>query len=500
MTKKSTLKILIIVLLCSYSSARAQYNLDKDTQCIRAMHSITAAECFEHVSFLAGDVCSGRGTCDEGFNKAAAYVARNFKESGLLTLMKDSSYYQVFRLDRNKICDGNEFSLEILISSPSGKDTLNIPYKIEEDFLPAGVSSPCDIKANIVFAGYGITSIENDWDDYKNINVKNKVVMVLGGTPPLEGKDFGQSYRVSVKADYAENAGAAALIVVGKPIGTISNCQSIPVLTVSEKVADDILKGTAESISGLKEKIKDKKKALSLKLKNPVLMKINAKLINDCKTMNVVSYIEGSDSLLRNEFIVIGAHVDHLGTIDGHVFYGANDNASGSAVVMEIAEAFSMLKEKPKRSVLFIVFTGEEMGLLGSSWFVQHSPVPLSHIKAMVNLDMVGSGDDAVMVVGGNTFPEFAQLFDTIAGQYIHLPIKRRWTSANSDHYPFHHAGIPSVFLYAMRGVPTYHSSADKPETLDPEVMESVGRLVFLTTYELANAEKIEFSFVDQGK
>jgi len=244
--------------------------------------------------------------------------------------------------------------------------------------------------------------------------------------------------------------------------------------------------------------IRDKQKSESFEIKHRVKLKINSKLIHDCPTMNILGYVEGSDAGLKDEFIVIGAHVDHLGQIEDRIFYGANDNGSGSSVVMEVAEAFTSLENRPKRSILFILFTGEEMGLLGSSYYVRNPEMTLTNIKAMINLDMVGSGDDAIMVVGGKTFPEFAQLFDTLSGTYIHTPIKTRWTSANSDHYPFHHAGIPSVFLYAMNGVPTYHSSADKAETLDPEVMERVGRLVFLTAYQLANRENVEFKYVEK--
>jgi len=498
--KKIIIILSLVVFLNNLSFVIAQDKADQKSQCIKAMRSITAAECLDHVKYLAGKECEGRGTCDGGFGKAAAYVAGHFREIGLLHLMKDSSYYQVFNVNRNMILDGNEFSLELLLKSPSGKDTLEIKYQLEYDFLPAGVSASCDIRTNVVFAGYGISSKENNWDDYKKLDVKDKVALILGGTPPVEDSDFGSLYRISRKADMAKNAGASALLVVGKPIGTISAYQSIPVVTISKKVADDLLKGTAENIEGLKHKIKEKQRSNSFNLKHNIHLKVNSELITDCQTMNILGYIEGSDNELRDEFIVIGAHVDHLGNIDDHIFCGANDNASGTTVVMEVAEAFCLLEKAPKRSVLFIAFTGEEMGLIGSSYFVENPQMPLSNIKAMINLDMVGSGDDAIMVVGGNSFPEFAELFDTLTSQYVHVPVKRRWASSNSDHYPFHKAGIPAVFLYAMRGVPTYHTSKDRPETLDPEVMENVGRLVFMTAVNLANKESISFRYIEKEK
>jgi aminopeptidase YwaD len=143
---------------------------------------------------------------------------------------------------------------------------------------------------------------------------------------------------------------------------------------------------------------------------------------------------------------------------------------------------------------VFIAFTGEEMGLLGSKHYVDNALFPLQATKAMVNLDMVGSGRDGVMVVGGKTFPEYAALIERLGDQHIHVPIAHRKISPNSDHAPFYDRGIPSVFLYSIGGVPTWHSTNDTPETLDPEVMESVGRLVFWTIWELANADTIEFA------
>jgi hypothetical protein len=487
---------IFFLMLCAYSYAQDSQERQRDK--LSAMQGITAGDCLKYDKYLAGEACEGRGPCSEGYDLAAKYVAEHFRKSGIKSPVEDGSYFQSFTVDRNFILEGSLFELDLCLSSSKGKDTLTIEYDLEEDFLPAGISSKCDLIAKVVFVGYGVSSADNDWDDYRKVDVEDKVVMVLGGTPPLEGADFGSWYRVNRKAKLAEENGAAALLMVGKPIGTIATKSTIPVLTISEELADEMLFGTGRNITSLKDDIKKKQKSSSFQLGNVVRFKVNSELVSDCPTMNVLGYVEGSDPLLKDEYIVIGAHVDHLGKIDKNIFYGANDNASGSAVVMDVAQAFASLKFKTKRSVLFILFTAEEMGLIGSSYFVNNSVVPVSDIKAMINLDMVGSGNDAVMVVGGRSYPEFAQIFDTISKQYIHVLIKRRWTSSNSDHYPFHAAGIPSVFLYAMRGVPTYHTSSDKPETLDPEVMERVGRLVFLTAYELANKDKIDFEYVEK--
>lgn len=498
--KKIYSVILLSLILWSINILNAQESEDVKMDCINAMHSITANDCLEYDRFFTSEECEGRGPCSQGFELAANYVADHFCKIGLKTLTGDESYFQRFIIDRNYILDSNQYSMMVMLKAPGGKDTLCINYDIGKDYLPAGVSSSCNITTNVVFAGYGITSEDNNWDDYKKVNVNDKVVLIVGGTPPLQDADFGSMHRINRKAEMARSHGAKALLLVGNPIGTISNNQSLPVVTISEQASDDLLKGTGRTIKDVKEKIREKQRTQSFELKNSIHLKINAELINDCETMNIVGYVEGSDPVLKDEYIVLGAHVDHLGKVDDLVFYGANDNGSGSSVVMEVAEAFASLEYKPRRSVLFILFTGEEMGLLGSSYFVRNPIVPLSKIKAMINLDMVGSGNDAVMVVGGNSYPEFAQLIDTLSQQYIHVPVKRGWTSPNSDHYPFHNAGIPSVFLYALKGVPTYHSCDDKAETLDPEVMERVGRLVFLTIKEVADYDKIDFNYVEKEK
>ena len=167
----------------------------------------------------------------------------------------------------------------------------------------------------------------------------------------------------------------------------------------------------------------------------------------------------------------MGAHADHLGTLGKLTFYGANDNASGTATVMEVAQAFAQLSEPPKRTILFIAFSGEEMGLLGSKFYTENPLFIIKNTRAMINLDMVGSGRNGIMIVGGHTFPEFAELFEKFNHLIGYIEIHRRWTSNNSDHFPFHEKNIPSVFLYAMGSVPTYHTTQDKPETLDAEVM-----------------------------
>ena len=495
---------MLLQLLCFFfiSNIQAQTISIKNNKesVLQAMWSITSAECFEHVNRLASEKFTGRAAGSKGFTEAANYIANEFKEMGLKSANGDSSFFQFFNVSRNKFGQQNKFSMEVLIQSPTSFDTLWVQYQIENDFLPAGFSSSCELVNQVVVAGYGITSPENNWDDYANLDVKDKFVMVLSGAPPINNTNFGRLYRIRNKVKFAKNAGAKGFILIGNPIGLIADNQKMPSVIISEKTADDILKGTAYTVKRLKQEIKQTQQSIALNLIHRVHMAVESQLLTGCQTQNIVGFLEGRDLTLKKEYIVIGAHVDHLGTIGDLIFCGANDNASGTATMLEVAEAFSKLEPPPRRSVIFIAFSGEEMGLLGSEYYTEHPVFLIEKTKAMINLDMVGAGREAIMAVGGRSYPEFADLFESFSDQYIHIPIKRRWTSPISDHYPFHEKGVPSIFLYAMHGPPTYHSSRDKPETLDAEVMESVGRLSFLVLWNLANADKVEFEFIEKTK
>lgn len=479
------------LLLWALGPVSAQPTKPLQTPVLKAIASITAAECLDHVQNLANDACEGRATGSDGFVRAARYLQDQFQTMRLKTTPGDSSYWQLFSVDQNVIGESIDFALEILLSAPSGKDTLVRAYEFEKDFLPIGSASTCNFNKNIVFAGYGISAPENKWDDYQNLDVKDKLVLILSGVPPLPDANWGRLFHIRKKAEFAEQAGAAGIIIVDNPIGTISNSQSIPGLVVRESVADELLKGTGQTIRRFKQIIEKKQKPYHLNLPLRVRIKISSALLSNRKTMNILGYLEGSDPILKRECIVLGAHADHLGQLRDLVFYGANDNASGTATLLEVAKAFAQADTLPRRSILFIAFTGEEMGLLGSKYYVEHPAFPIAATRAMINLDMVGSGDGAIMIVGGHDYPDFAKLFDAHGANFSPFPLQRRWSSPNSDHFPFHEAGIPAVFLYAMNGVSTYHSRADRPETLTPEVMEATGRLVFRVLWDLANQDDV---------
>jgi len=468
----------------------------REEAALRGAWTITAAECQAYVQRLAGPEFDGRATGTEGFRKTAAFVAEEFKKSGLKPAVGDTSYFQHFTLSVNRIVEPLGMQLLVLIPRRQGKgqDTLSVRYTSAVDYVPAGFAGTAKVTAPGVFVGYGIASKENRWDDYAGADLKGKIALALGGTPAIEGLkwdyDWGRSLR---KAQVAREHGALGLLVVTGANGSISREQleGFPVMHVSEKVGDDLLKGTGQTVDSLRKRVQETKRPLALPLKLLLQIQTTAKFYTDQPTMNVIGVVEGSDPRLKDEVIILGAHADHLGRIGNDVYYGANDNASGTATLLELAEAFGTGPEKPKRTLLFIAFAGEEMGLVGSEYYVHHPVFPLEKTVAMINLDVVGSGQEGIMVVAGETFPKFYDLVKRIDERFIHRKLASRPQARNSDHFHFGDKGIPAIFLYAMGGTAPWHSPRDLPEGLDPEAMETIGRLVFLVANEIANAEAV---------
>lgn len=208
--------------------------------------------------------------------------------------------------------------------------------------------------------------------------------------------------------------------------------------------------------------------------------------VDSVETMNVIGIKEGS--LYKDESIVVTAHLDHLGKKQDSIYYGANDNASGVAVMMKVAE---MLKNvNTTRSVIFIAFTGEEVGLMGSAYFVTHPTIDLKKIRFMINLDLVGSGPDGIMVQGidGHEF-ELSEI-QKINQTYFKFELGTRTNSPNSDQYYFHVLGVPAFFMYAYNGTMPYHSPSDIAEKIDIAVVENVAKFVLMNVWRFAQTSK----------
>ncbi|MCK7526353.1 MAG: M20/M25/M40 family metallo-hydrolase [Ignavibacteriales bacterium] len=263
-----------------------------------------------------------------------------------------------------------------------------------------------------------------------------------------------------------------------------------PQLHISLDAANKLLSRTGFSISDVQTKIDEKKKPLSMNLATKAQVEVNAIYEKNARTMNVVAMIEGSDPKLKNEFVVIGAHLDHVGSQAGLLFPGANDNASGSAGVLEIADAFVKGGIQPKRSVVFVLFASEEQGLNGSKHFVESWKNGYDKIIAMINLDCIGYGD-SIQVGNGKSAPQLWEIANQIDETSFNSMVDRTWSGGGADATPFFEKDIPCLYFVTTNSYDHLHLPSDKVETLNPILFEKVVKLAHLTALEIVNGNYI---------
>jgi len=395
----------------------------------------SVAKLRQHISYLASDALEGRRTGSAGANDAAHYIAGEFSRLGLLPAVQKSStrklseamsrYLQTFPYVAGVLLGkGNVLSF----NQSSGAATVS--FAVGDDWMPLGFSANGRVdQTATVFVGFGITSAELNYNDYQAANAAGKVAIALSGTPDGDNPhgQFARYEDVRWKAIAARNAGAKALIVVAREerfqddrLSTLrydngAGDAGIIVLALSRQAARKLLDfATDKLLSDLEEQMRRSLKQGDTKLVTSLFKSLDISIASDVTrrevpAYNVVGVLDGSDPVLKNETIVIGAHYDHLGRggegslapRSGEIHHGADDNASGVAGVLELARLLTGQRPRPKRTIVFITFSGEEEGLLGSSYYVNHPLVPLANTVAMVNMDMIGRMKDRKLIIGG---------------------------------------------------------------------------------------------------
>jgi len=403
------ISILVTALLLTTLAAVAQ----------QSEHGPSPDRLQQHVSYLASDKLGGRRTGSAGANEAAKYISGEFERLGLRPGI--AHYLQTF-----------PYVSGVTLGPGNVLSTSNGPLKIRNDWVPVAYSANGKVSGEIVFAGYGLTAAELNYDDYAGLNATGKIAIVLQGTPDGDNPhgQFARLYDVRWKTIAARNAGAKALIVVARE-ATFHNDHltdliydnsggeaGIPVVVVSRQSIDKILAPSNTTLAQLQQATTAKTPGTNKALSGKITLASDV-VRNQAPAYNVVGVLEGSDPVLKNEIIVMGAHYDHLGrggegslaTRPGEIHHGADDNASGTAGVIELARIFSAQRPKLKRTLVFVAFGGEEEGLLGSNYYVNHPVVPLAKTVAMINMDMIGRMKDRKLIIGGvGTAKEWRQL------------------------------------------------------------------------------------------
>ncbi len=482
--------------------------------------SITIGELRDHIYYLASDELEGRFPGTPGFTKAMEYAVTQFRQAGLTPISKtrDSrlSYYQDLTINKYLPYLNNQVTII--------KNTVERAFTFEDNYI-IGYDNHFEIReisGGLAFLGYGIREPDYGIDDYKNIDVKGKWVVTLPYNQELPNaireklpKGMLQKYqkgsldRLLIKLQNAVDAGAIGLIEASTssyPIDiwkriTLSNRDQYnipglsnlyfgdkcPLVLIDSTMADFVFNGEKNN------PVRNKGSYKTFLVEDTEFRLKKEYDLSTIKTANIVATIEGSDPILKNEYIAITAHIDHLGIRGNEIMNGADDDASGCAAVIEIAEALA--KSKLRRSVICILFTGEELGLLGSYYFTENPPVMLKNIIAVGNLDMIGRPDtvpNEFSTVGADRISRrLKEIIDGVNKKTSDLildTVNHNNDFFRGDQYTFYLKRIPSVMFTSLEH-DDYHTPADDPEMIDYEFLQKSCQLVYEIILELANGD-----------
>ena len=468
----------------------------------------------DYVKYLASDKLKGRGNGMPELNRAADYIAGRFREAGLEPAGDSGTYLQHFTMTTGvKLAGKNSLAFR----SPTGESRLSL----KKDYVPISFSAVGKFDAPLVFAGYGITAADLHYDDYAGLDVKDKIVVVLRHEPQEEdeksvfsGKESTAHSAIINKAINARNHGAAGLILVndtgahpGKEdeliqFGSLYGPEEMKFAALMLKAdrVDAWLKSSGKTLDGLRRAIDKDLSNQSFALDPSLRVKFAVGIQRTRRQVaNVVGLLRGSNAKLADQAIVIGAHYDHLGlgggnslapSETGKVHHGADDNASGTSGVLELASGLARRRAELERSIIFIAFAGEEAGLLGSNYYTEHPAIPLDRTLAMLNLDMIGRVAKNKLTIGGTgTSPDFKKVVEEAnRNTGFELAFSASGYGA-SDHMSFTVHQVPVLFFFSGLHA-DYHKPSDTWEKIDAANGAKVAQLVAAVARELDNAKE----------
>jgi aminopeptidase YwaD len=420
---------------------------------------------------IASDAYEGRGVGTEGGRRAEYDMAMRLSRYQVYPAA-DAGYFQTVPLLATE-----EIKADLtLLDHPLG----SISFADGVDFTVMTHSGSGDLTAPVVVAGYGYVRPDKDRDDYDSVDVRGKIVLIVRGTP--DGPyDFSQDIGRKHTLQWAKERGAAAVLyyqdpkpVMGAAIPAESYSAKFPLLYVGDRLLGLLLDGTGYSVETYKANLKEG--PLPVFTGKRVHLRTVVGYSEYDHARNVLGIIYGTDRELKNEIVVVGAHLDHVGRgSHGLIYNGADDNGSGSAILSELAREFA---DKPcRRSIIVMHFTGEENGLLGSDYWVKHPSVPLANLVGMVNLDMEGMGAGDIAMVGGEQFghvwDQYTNGLDSAA--LSHIKMRTEEGHGASDYASFMDAGVPTVAFWSRGDHPFYHSYTDRPERISTAALQAVG-------------------------
>lgn len=530
-----TALVLTSLLVVTFPTTYAQRAAEKSKKAAasvttqRAVDTISANQIRDYLTFISSDEMEGRDTPSRGLDLTAKFLAMNLSRWGFKPAGDAGSFFQRIDLQRNRADSGQtkvEYAGRTLVTGT--------------DYLPAGGSG--NVTAPLVFAGSGWFVKSKGIDAYKDVDAAGKIAVIMGATNSIprgiSRADLGKQGEDSMSPnDYARSKGVVGLIYVadfqflanwqrnrqrllerGSTVVAKFQTESgarLPSIVISPEMANALFAGERQTASMLFN-------ASNEPNQSPFVLsdrkKVTLTLANDSETIptqNVVAVWEGSDPVLKNEYVALGAHYDHVGTGcppvgEDRICNGADDDGSGTTALLGMAEALAKAPTRPKRSILFVWHCGEEKGLWGSRYFVEYPTVPLNQIVAQINIDMIGrskkdgdtnprnselSGPDAIYLIGSTMMStELGELVNTVNKSFLNLAYDTKYDDPKdpqrfffrSDHYNYARKGIPIIFFFD--GVhEDYHRAGDTADKIDYQKMEKVTRTIYMTLWEIAN-------------
>jgi Peptidase family M28 len=484
-----------VVLLClvPFLASAVAFAQPPDKNLAAGLAAVSAGEAYDIVKTLARPEYAGRLTGHPGYTAAAQWAAKKLAAWGLRPISGKDGYLQPYPSPYTVIDQA-----EMTILLPDGPPDAAKPpvYKemklvAERDFLPLLYSDSGDRTGEAVFAGWGISAPGLGYDDYAGLEVKGKFVLCFRGTPDDDPKyQHYDEHRTRMKT--ALDKGALGIVYIDDDIASNPNGDFLAGFTpamIGLKVMDAVLKDTGSTAADLRKALQTWKRPISFPLRAKIHLAVRSRHFPQAVGYNVVGYIEGSDPQLRRECVVIGGHFDHTGAHMGLLFPGADDNASGSATSMEAGKAFAALPRKPKRSIVIALFGGEELGLQGSTWFVDHVPGPFDKVAGMLNFDMTGEGDGLWGAAGADPaeFRKALEEADRSVKVLRGLGVITGVGVRGSDFAPFFLKGLPAATLGSNGPHLAYHQTGDTIFRINPDIMADAAKLAFLAAFAWAD-------------
>ena len=515
------MKLKPVIVLAALAVALPSFSQNK------GLKAITLEQSEKYMEYLASDSLEGRRTGSEGNNAAAAYITNAALKIGIKPLPGQNGLLQTLEYLRVTPVPGES---SVILADSTGNvlgTSAVLPLMAPGDTI--------DLSGEVVFAGYGYSNRDENYNDFGNISAKDRIVIIMTRNPDLRGS--GMPSRESSISEMTEIRKvpsimlqkAKAVLFVADPalktdisadllsMGSSYNLVplfrkqmysfSINAYAITHETADRMLSNAGLTLKDLQDSIASSRKPVSFVIPD-LRADIRINVVKDTVTSsNIVGIIEGSDPVLKNEAVVYSAHYDHVGVdAAGNIYNGANDNASGSVGLLNVAAAYAALDKKPPRSIIFLWTTGEEEGLHGSTYYADNPLFPLENTVADINFDMIGrsirdtdfgasltgqydiTGRDTIKVVSGGDCPELNALADKAcreSGLYM-IDEGKGAHFGGSDHYPFYRKGIPVLFFFT--GLHRdYHKPSDDTEFIDFDKLLRVSQAGFLTGYRVAS-------------